>query len=68
MENCCSYFILQIKNKNQWVDTEIKSKNLNEVNSKLANYLAVNGWRETRILQRSIREDRNKGRAVPRCC
>lgn len=65
MDDCCNYYILQIKNAaGNWIDTTINSKELSEVSLVAGKYPTGS----TRIILRSIKEDRAKGRRVPKCC
>lgn len=62
--DCCTYYVLQLKVFGyDWKDTEISSKDYEEVKSKM---YTVGG--ETRIIQRSIKQDRKYKLKVPRCC
>lgn len=68
MSDCCVYYLAQAKSRGVWVDLGIQSKDLAEVNKNIADYLSSKGYAETRVVQRSVKEDRNAGRRVPRCC
>ncbi len=46
------------------MDTSINSKELSDVNEVVVKYPPGS----TRIILRSIKEDRAKGRRVPKCC
>jgi len=68
MTDCCVYYLAQIKSRGIWVDLGSQSKDLSQVNKEIAQYLSSHGWAETRIIQRSVKDDRAAGRKVPRCC
>lgn len=68
MTECCVYFVVQVKSRGHWVEVGISDKSLSIVNNMLRAYLSINGPHETRIMQRSIKEDRNKGKKTPKCC
>lgn len=69
MTDCCVYYVVQVKSRGgNWVEVGISDKDLSVVNNKLHAYLSMNGQFETRIMQRSIKEDRNKGKKTPKCC
>jgi hypothetical protein len=65
---CCVYFIPQVLVGSSWVTLPFSSKDVNETNVFLQSYLQSNGYKPSRILQRSIEKDRQKGLRVPRCC
>lgn len=68
MTDCCVYYLAQIKSRGIWIDLGSQSKDLSQVNKEIVDYLSSHGWAETRIIQRLIKNDRNSGRKVPRCC
>ncbi len=68
-EDCCYYYVLQFKNQaNIWLDTSLNSKILSEVTQFEVEYKSNHIGAQTRIQQRNIKDDRNLGRKVPRCC
>jgi hypothetical protein len=69
MVDCCLYYVAQVKTQaGTWINLEISSKLLTEVNEQLAKYLLKNPNSITRVAQRSIKEDRTAGKKVPGCC
>lgn len=67
MDNCCNYYLIEIKQNNMWISLSFVSKDLSEINNYIVKYFQENGSKEYRIVQRSIKKDREK-RKVPQCC
>lgn len=69
MNDCCMYYLAQVKTSaGKWITLEISSKSLDEVNEAVQKYLLNHERTETRVIQRSIKEDKTREKKVPGCC
>lgn len=52
-----TYYIAQIKHKCHWIGIGISDESLEVVNKMLSDYLSMHGMKETRIIQRCVKDN-----------